>query len=184
MSHSKPQKILAFAGSNSQASINKQLVTHAVNVYQQEFNSSATVKFLDLNDFEMPIYSIDRETESGIPDLAKSFYKEIGEADALFISYAEHNGGYSVAYKNIFDWCSRIDKAVYQNKPMIALSTSPGPGGAARILKQAIDSAPHFGAEVKGSLSVSSFNNNFDREAGVLSDEELSLELRQALSAL
>jgi len=51
-------------------------------VYQQEFNSSATVKFLDLNDFEMPIYSIDRETESGIPDLAKSFYKEIGEADA------------------------------------------------------------------------------------------------------
>ncbi len=30
---------------------------------------------LDINDFEMPLYSIDRETESGIPSLAQDFLR-------------------------------------------------------------------------------------------------------------
>jgi NAD(P)H-dependent FMN reductase len=59
---------------------------------------------LDLNDYEMPIYSIDRETEDGIPEEAQRFYDELGAVDAILISFAEHNGAYTAAYKNIFDW--------------------------------------------------------------------------------
>jgi chromate reductase len=75
----------------------------------------------------------------------------------IVVSFAEHNGSYSAAYKNIFDWASRIEKAVYQNKPIAVLSTSPGPGGASSVLAQAVNSMPFFKGRVIGSLSVPSF---------------------------
>jgi len=78
----------------------------------------------------MPLYSEDREKKLGQPDAAKRFFNKIGTADALLISYTEHNGSFTAAYKNLFDWTSRIDPKVYQGKSMVLLSTSPGPGGA------------------------------------------------------
>jgi NAD(P)H-dependent FMN reductase len=74
----------------------------------------ASTEVLDLNDFEMPLFSVDREQAGGIPDFAHQFYKKVGAADALLVSFAEHNGSYSAAYKNLFDWTSRIDNKVYQ----------------------------------------------------------------------
>ena len=179
-------KLLAFAATNSRNSINKQLVTHAAEVLKEEVlsNESVDVELLDLNGYEMPIYSQDRETENGIHDLAHQFHSKIGEADALLISYAEHNGNYTAAYKNIFDWTSRIDSKVFQDKPMVIMSTSPGPGGAASVLKTATESAPFFAADIKASFSVASFFDVFDSEAGQLRDEDLSKALRNALMTL
>ncbi len=101
-------KILAFAASSSRNSINKALGTHATSRLQAEFLPDAEVEILDLNDYEMPLYSIDRERECGIPAHAQRFFEQIGQADALVISYAEHNGTYTAAFKNLFDWTSRI----------------------------------------------------------------------------
>lgn len=114
-------KVIAFAASNSKNSINKQLATYAA---QQLID--ADIEILDLNDFEMPIFSEDREKEFGQPAQAKAFLEKIVQADALIISFAEHNGLYSAAYKNIFDWVSRIDTKVYQNTKTVMLATSPG----------------------------------------------------------
>lgn len=177
-------KILAFAASNSRHSINKQLVTHSANVLKAEINPDAEVTIVDLNDFEMPIYSIDREQENGIPDLARAFFKAIGETDALLISYAVHNGTYTVAYKNIFDWCSRINAKVFQDKPMVIMSTSPGKAGGASVLKIAEDSASYYGAVVRGSVAVPSFSRSFNTESQELSDPELAKELRAQLANL
>ena len=47
--------VLAFSGSNSSSSINKQLVSYAGSLL-----SDVHLTILDLNDFEMPIYSTDR----------------------------------------------------------------------------------------------------------------------------
>ncbi len=115
-------KILAFGASNSKNSINKQLATYAASLVE-----NAEVETLDINDYEMPIFSIDRENEIGQHPLAKDFCQKIAQADALIISYSEHNGTYSAAYKNLFDWASRVVQKVYQEKPMIILATSPGP---------------------------------------------------------
>lgn len=177
-------KILAFAASNSRSSINKLLVTHAADVLKSEISPNSEIEILDLNDFEMPIYSIDRETQDGIPQLAKDFYAKIGAADALLISYAEHNGYYTAAYKNIFDWMSRIEVQLYQNKPIIAMSASVGPGAAARVLQSAIDSSEIFGADIRDSLSVGPFDAMFDSGKGILTDEDLSAKLRSALKLL
>ena len=176
--------ILAFAASSSRKSINKQLVTYAASILTSEIISGAEVEIIDLNDFEMPIYSIDHEEENGIPDEAHQFFKKIGESDALLISYAEHNGSYTTAYKNIFDWASRIEMEVYQNKPMVILATSPGRGGGGNVLEVVKKLAPYFGADVKASLSIPSFNHNFDSEKGQISNAELEAELRSVLMTL
>ncbi|MGY0216530.1 NADPH-dependent FMN reductase [Endozoicomonadaceae bacterium StTr2] len=177
-------KVLAFAATTSSQSINKQLAAYAGQLLKSEIDGRAEIEMIDLNDFEMPIYSADREAESGIPEQAHAFRNKIGEADAVIISFAEHNGSYTAAYKNTFDWTSRIDMKVYQDKPVILLATSPGPGGAQSVLGSAVGSAPYFGMDVKGSLSVPAFYDNFDAAAQSLKDAELKDQLRSILTNL
>ncbi|QDG74674.1 NADPH-dependent FMN reductase [Labrenzia sp. PHM005] len=177
-------KVLAFAATSSRQSINKQLVQAAGDIIKSDLDPSADIEVIDLNDYEMPIYSIDRENEGGIPEEAKRFFDKIGSADAVIVSYAEHNGTYTAAFKNVFDWASRINMKVFQDKPQVALSASMGPGGAASVLNSATGSAGFFGADIRGSLSVGPFGEKFDTEAGKLVDETLNQSLREALAAL
>jgi NAD(P)H-dependent FMN reductase len=177
-------KILSFAATNSQQSINKQLVTHATEILAERIGTDAEVEIIDLNDYEMPIYSIDRENEAGIPAEAHRFFNQVREADVILISFAEHNGSYTAAYKNLYDWASRIDMRVYDNKPVLLLATSPGPGGAGNVLKSAAESLPHFGADVRGHFSLGQFHDHFDLEAGRLSNPALIGELVSQLDML
>ena len=62
------KKIVAIAGSNSKKSINKKLASYAA---QKTANAEAIVA--DLNDFNLPLYSIDTEQEGGIPSAAHDF---------------------------------------------------------------------------------------------------------------
>ncbi|MDH5447152.1 MAG: NAD(P)H-dependent oxidoreductase [Gammaproteobacteria bacterium] len=172
-------KILAFAASNSRKSINQQLVRYAAGLV-----AGAEVEMLDLNDYEMPLFSEDREAEIGQPDQARAIINKIADSDAVMIAFAEHNGSYSAAYKNIFDWASRIHQQVFQNKPMVLLATSPGPGGAATVLTTATTSAPYFAGDVKASLSVPSFYDNFDMEQGRISNDAINQQLIEAVNRL
>lgn len=175
--------ILAFAATNSSQSINKQLVTHAADILSGA-QPDITTEILDINDYELPLFSIDRENQLGKPELAQAFFDKIGAADAVVISFAEHNGSYTAAYKNLFDWTSRIDQKVFQGKPMVLLSTSPGPGGARNVLAAAETSAPHFAGDVKATLSVPSFYENFDMEAGAISDKTIAAKLKDVVLSL
>ena len=172
-------KVLAFGTSNSKNSINKKLAFYAA----QQINN-ADVSLIDINDFEMPIYSEDREKESGIPQLAHDFYKAIGSADSIVMSFAEYNGSYTSAYKNLFDWTSRIDMKVFQNKAVLMLSTSPGPSGAQSVLAAAQASASYFAASVIGAISLPSFFDNFDTAKGVVTDETFKQHLLSSIDKL
>ena len=172
-------KILAFGASNSSKSINKQLAAYTASLVE-----GAEVDLLDLNDFEMPIYSSDREDANGQPALAQTFLDRISAADAVIISFAEHNGIFSAAYKNVFDWASRINNKMFAEKPVLLLATSPGKGGGASVLGFATNSMPHFGATVKGSHSVPSFYDNFDAEKGEVSNADIAAQLKQAAKDL
>ena len=177
-------KILTFAASNHKASINKQLVQYAANRFKETMMQEATIELIDLIDYELPLFRQDREADDGIPEQAKDFFARIGAADAIIVSFAEHNGLYNAAYKNLFDWASRIDQKVYQEKPMVLMATSPGGRGGANVLKTAVESAPHFGMDVKGSVSVPKFQENFDSEAGELTNAELVAKVDEVLSCL
>lgn len=177
-------RLLVFAASNSSKSINRQLARYAAGLAQAAGQGDLEIDDLDIHDFEMPIYRSDREEESDIPQSAHDFLARINAADAIIASFAEHNGNYSAAFKNLFDWCSRLGRNVWQSKPMVLLATSPGARGGQNVLEIASAAAPRFGGEVVGTLSVPSFADNFDAEAGRLADCELDAALRALVARL
>jgi len=157
------KEILAIGASNSKNSINKAFASHTAHKIPE-----SVVTTLDLNDFEMPLYSVDRESATGIPAQAKAFFDAIQKSEAIVISFAEHNGGYSAAFKNLLDWTSRIDQKLWQNKPMLLLATSPGGRGGATVLESAKQTFPHLGAKVLGSFALPSYYEKFSLEGGIL----------------
>ncbi|MGL4585372.1 MAG: NADPH-dependent FMN reductase [Flavobacterium sp.] len=158
--------ILAFAATNSSTSINLQLVKSVTTQFEEH-----NINIIDINDYEMPIYSQDRNNK-GVPQQALDFNQAIIEADAIIIGLAEHNGTFSTAFKNIFDWGSRVEKNFFQNKPMMLLSTSPGPRGGQSVMQNASTIFPYFGGNIKESFSLPSFQDNFSN--GTITSSELA----------
>lgn len=157
-------KILAFAASSSIHSINKKLVTNVSKYYKED-----DVHILDINNFEMPLFSIDRQNQSGIPNLAHQFAEKIDWADFVIISFAEHNGNYSAAYKNLIDWTSRIpNRKPYRNSFVFLLATSKGARGGQSVLDIAAGRMPYDGAEVLETFSLPQFNINFEEGKGII----------------
>ncbi|TMX30871.1 NADPH-dependent FMN reductase [Vibrio sp. Hep-1b-8] len=172
-------KIIAFGASNSSTSINKALATYAAQQVE-----GAQVQVLDINNYSVPMFSEDKEKEIGQAEGAREFLADLAEADAIVVSYAEHNGYYPAAYKNLFDWATRIERSVFQNKPVVYLATSPGPGGAQTVLAAVTASAPYFGADVKASVSVPSFYDNFDFETAAITNQDIADEIKAAVAKL
>ena len=170
--------ILVFAATTSQSSINFTLAQYAASLI-----SDYKMEFLDLNDYELSLFSVDKEKEQGIPTLAQSFYDSIGRSQGVIVSFAEHNGYVTAAYKNLFDWTSRIHQKVFQGKPCLFLSTSPGAEGAAGTLELVSKKALFFAAEIKGSFSLPYYQQNFDREQGIVSEPVLRQALQTQVDA-
>ncbi len=175
------KKIIAFAGSNSKYSINKQLVT-----YVASHIKTIDSQVLDLNDFELPLYGIDYEIEHGVPDNAQKFLDLIKSSDGIVLSLAEHNGNYSAAFKNIFDWMSRLDGKVWNNKPMFLMASSPGGRGGATVLEIAKNSFPRMGATIVADFSLPSFQNNFSEKELLDTDlnDKMNIEINKFEEAI
>jgi NAD(P)H-dependent FMN reductase len=172
------KKIIAFGASNSSSSINKVLATYTANLFQ-----NVIVEVLDLNDFEMPIYSKDFEEKNGIPELAVDFYNKLGSSDLIIISFAEYNGAYTSSFKNIFDWTSRYNGKIFQNKPMLLMATSPGARGGQTVLDMAKDRIPFHAGEIKGHFSLPNFEQNFDSNDGI-TNEDLKRNLLKIIDSI
>lgn len=169
--------ILTFGASSSKSSINQKLATYAATQIE-----GVAITTPDLNDYEMPIYSIDKEKAHGIPEAAVAFKNLIAEADGIIISFAEHNGSYSAAFKNILDWISRLEGKIWLNKPMFLMASSPGGRGGQTVLNLAHTSFPFMGGDVIAKFSLPSFYQNFEDEKGI-KDEALDQQFREVLSA-
>jgi chromate reductase len=172
-------KILTFGASHAKTSINKALARFTATLVP-----GAEIDVLDLSDYDLPIYSEDLEKQIGHPPAAKAFFEKIGSADGVIVSFAEHNGSSAATYKNLFDWASRIDQKVFQNKPTVYLATSPGPGGAASVLAAAKSSALFFGVDLKAAVSVPSFYDVFDAKTGRIEDPNALADLIAAAETL
>lgn len=171
------KKIITFAATNSKNSINKQLAVYAASLL---VDSEVTV--LDLNDFELPMYGVDYETDHGIPDNAHKFLDYIKSSDGIILSFAEHNGAYASVFKNLFDWMSRIDGKLWSNKPMLMMATSPGARGGVTVLDIAAGRFPYMGGNIVGKFSLPSFGENF--KEGKISNGELNTMLLEEVKQL
>ena len=158
------KKIVVIGASSSSNSINKKFASYAANLVSLK----KEVIELDLRQYEMPIYSEDLQNLSGIPKKAFDFKSEISNSDALVISLAEHNGSYTSAFKNIYDWISVIEADIWCSKPILLLSTSTGARGGKTVLDTAHS---RFSRNYKFKIpffSLPNFNNNFDSAEGII----------------
>lgn len=167
--------ILAFGASASAHSINKRLAHYTA----KQFDGH-TLAMIDLIDYSLPLYTIDLERASGIPQTANEFLEKVNRADLIIISLAEHNGSYTAWFKNLFDWTTRINGKFLENKKVFLLSTSPGARGGLSVMGHALDRFPRHGAVIIGSFSLPNFNENFSLDKGVM-HEQLALEYRSTL---
>lgn len=166
-------KILAFGASYSSTSINKQLASYTAHKF-----IGHEIEILDLNYFDIPIFTVDKEAKDGYPDMVRDFVNKIDQADFLIISMAEHNGSYAAAFKNLFDWATRVKSKTFENKHVFLLSTSDGGRGGASVLAAALDRFPRHGANILTTFSLPYFKENFDIDKGIL-NEEMRIEFEE-----
>lgn len=161
------KKILAFAGSNNPQSINQKLVV-AVTLKLPE----DSVHLIQLTDYDVPLYGEGFEKEKGIPGPIQQLQKLFREADGFIIASPEHNGLMPAFFKNIIDWLSRLDQKIFNNKPVLLLSTSPGSNGGQSNLWILENLIPRWGGYVVSSYSLGNFHAHFNKFTGALDDQE------------
>ena len=168
------KKIITIAGSNSQKSINKSLLSHSTSLLE-----NVEIISIDLNDYVLPIYGVDFEAENGIPTAIKRLDESFNKTDGFIISLAEHNGSYAAVFKNTIDWLSRVNMKIWREKPMLLMATSPGGRGGTTVLQTAKAYFPYLGGNVIADFSLPNFYDNFSEDE--ISDNELKAELSKKI---
>lgn len=179
-------KILAFAGSTREGSVNKKLVIEAAKIARQ---MQANVKVIDLKDYPMPFYDGDLESREGMPIKAKQFRQLMIENDVIMIASPEYNGSLSAVLKNAIDWASRGEnggssREAFKGKKFVIMSASPGSSGGARGLVHLRTIIENIGGTVLSQqVVVPDAYNAFD-EQGYLKNEKVRKEIEQLLLSI
>lgn len=168
-------KIVAFGASYSKQSINKEFAIFTANQFR-----NAEIEVLDLNNYNLPLFTVDVESEIGSPQNVKLFLDKLEQADLLIISMAEHNGSYTTAFKNLFDWTSRLKMKMFEGKKIVLLSTAPGQRGGLGVIEAAKARFPIHGAIIIATFSLPFFQENFDVEKGIV-NEKLESQFREMI---
>ncbi len=170
------KNILAFSGSNNPDSINEKLVQSVIERY-----SDYDIRFIDLKQFDAPIYSQDLQSK-GIPQSIKELYHLFQESDGYIIASPEHNGLPSAFLKNIIDWLSVITQRFFNDKPVLLLSTSPGATGARTHLALLANLVPLWGGILKATYSLGKFEEHFDTAKKSITNAKALKDLDNALA--
>lgn len=163
------KNILAFSGSNSSTSVNQALIKYTASIVTKH-----KVEVIDLRDFPVPMYSEDVEKADGIPASVQELKSKLQAADGFVLATPEHNSMIPAFFKNTLDWLSRIERNLFDEKPVVLLSTSPGPGGAKFANDFLSNMIPRWGASSFASFKFPSFYDN-------LKDGEMTPALKEEL---
>lgn len=176
-------KVLAFAGSTREASLNKKLVRQAVAFATQ---AGADVTFIDLKDYAMPFYDGDLEETGGMPANARALRQMMVDSQVIFIASPCYNDSIPAVLKNALDWASRGEnggssREAFKGKKFVLMSASPGKAGGVKALvhlRTIIDDIGGSGTVVLQQLALPQANVAFD-ENGQLKDPKWNQELQE-----
>jgi chromate reductase len=161
-----PIRVLGFAGSLRQASLNRALLRAAVALAP----AGLVIETFDLS--EVPLYNGDVEAGGDPPGVA-AFKQAIRAADGVLMVTPEYNHGVPGVMKNAVDWASRPPReAPLGGKPVGIIGASPGATGSARgqsQLRQAFEFTNSF-CMPQPEILVFHADQKFDAD-GKLTDE-------------
>jgi len=170
-------KILCFVGSNSSKSINVQLMKSLV---QHELLADA-VNYVDIREWQLPIFSQDTESAQGYPALIKELATQMKNATHVLVGTNEHNSAVSAFFKDVLDWLSRYDKTVFEDKVFLVVSTSEGGRGAISANEYTQGFFSRFKAKHVFNFSLPNFSKNFSTEQQLLTNDEFKQQFNEVV---
>jgi NAD(P)H-dependent FMN reductase len=179
-------KILAFAGSTRKDSFNKRLAKVALHAAEQ---AGAETTFIDLHDYNMPLYSKDLHDEQGMPGGVIEFKEMLKSHNGFLIASPEYNGSLTGTLKNAIDWATiKADgedrMACWDGKIAGLVSASPGSLGGIRGLHHLRTILAGIGTFVlPNHLAVGNSTTNLQNDIQI-TDEKLQHQVDRMASEL
>jgi NAD(P)H-dependent FMN reductase len=169
--------IIGISGSLRAASLNSALLR----VASQLMPAGATLEIATIKD--IPLYDGDVEARDGIPQVVAALKDKIAAADGLLLVTPEYNNGIPGVFKNAIDWLSRPGSdipRVFGNRPTAIIGASPGGFGTIMAQNAWLPVLKTLGTQTwSGSKLMASRANTLFNEAGELTDEKSSEQLKQ-----
>ena len=175
--------ILVFSGSTRQGSFTRQLAHVAANRIDI---CGGKASFIDMADYEAPLYHQDTETDDGFPDTVINFRALLRNHDGMMIATPEYNGFVPPLLVNMFSWASRpyqdeSANALFHGMPVGLMAASPSGLGGVRVIPRLRDYMAELGTvAVPGFVTLPHAANAFD-ETGILQNDA-TLERLDALA--
>ncbi|MBD2124646.1 NADPH-dependent FMN reductase [Trichocoleus sp. FACHB-262] len=179
-------KILAFAGSARQDSINKKLVKVALEGAKA---AGAEVTYLDFRDLPIPLYDGDLEEAEGLPENVLKLKALMKAHQGFLIACPEYNSSITPLLKNAIDWASRSEPGelpleCFAGKVAVLMSASPGALGGLRGLVHVRSILGNIGVLVLPDQQAISIAYQAFEENGNLKDEVQQTSILQLGSKL
>lgn len=128
-------RIALLIASLQEQSVNRRLLNHAYH-YLVKSNPSIELDWIELKDYQLPLYNADLENQQGLPEAAIRFIEHAKQADGIIIASPEYNHSTPAPLKNLIDWVSRQKPSAWYRHSILLMSASPASAGGNRGLWQ------------------------------------------------
>jgi len=172
-------RLLAFAASLRQASINRKVLHVATELARAE---GVEVEVHPFSEFGFPYYSGDLQASAGIPDPVLRMGTLIEASDGLLLASPEYNYSVPGTLKNTIDWLSRIKPSPLRGRWALLLSSSNGVIGGIRGLWQLRIPLEGLGMFVHPDMYALPQGTQAFDEAGRLKDPAQQERLRKLVT--
>ncbi|MGE3800027.1 MAG: NADPH-dependent FMN reductase [Candidatus Kapaibacterium sp.] len=162
-------KILVFAASLREESLNRKLATVAARYAEEE---GAEVQHVHFQELAPPLYNGDAQQKIGFPVETEKFVQYLEEADGLILASPEYNYSLPGTLKNAIDWVSRVRPMPLRGKSALLISTSTGQIGGIRGLWQLRIPLEGLGVYVHPDMYALPWGGKMFDEEGYLVEEE------------
>jgi chromate reductase len=163
-------RLLVFAASLREGSMNDKLATLAASVAKQK---GATVERATMAQFECPSYDMDVETSAGIPSGAQALHDALNSVDGFMIASPEYNASMPGVLKNTIDWASRFRPQPFNGKQAFLMAASPSMTGGKVGLWALRQPLEHLGARTYPDMFALAQAHRALDESGRIADAKL-----------
>ncbi len=177
-------RIVAFAGSTRQGSINRISLGFAI---EGARDAGIEVELIDLKDYPMPLYDADWHEANGVPATAARLREKMISAQGLLIASPEYNSSITPLLKNTIDWLSQSvsdgvgkggGRLPFEGKITGMMSASGGGFGGVRALPHVAGIFSNLGAIVLPIVAVPAGDKLVNAD-GSIANERAAQMLRQ-----
>ncbi len=177
-------RIVAFAGSTRQGSINRISLGFAIEGARE---AGIDVELIDLKDYPMPLYDADWHEANGVPSTTAMLREKMITAQGLLIASPEYNSSITPLLKNTIDWLSQSvrdgvgkggGRLPFEGKITGMLSASAGGFGGVRALPHVAGIFSNLGAVVLPIVAVPGGDKIINADGGIANERAVQM-LRQ-----